>query len=32
VASDRDALREHMSSIDWSNARKIVDGHRKVPE
>lgn len=32
LQSDRDALGERVSSIDWSSARRIVDGHRKVPE
>lgn len=32
LEEDRDTFREHMSSIDWSHARKVVDGQRSVPE
>ena len=32
LEDDRDALRNHMGRIDWSNARAVTDGLRKVPD
>lgn len=29
---DRDALRSHVNSIDWSSVRRIEDDRRKVPD